>query len=424
MLKLKRVRWVIALLTGLVFALIFTLSGVFTAFELSSFDLRVRTFATGPEEDSPIFMIYLSQASLDWGDEYMGWSWPWPREAYGAIIDYLSNGGAKSIAMDVLYTEPSIYGVFDDQAHADAISYAGNTIQAIVLNQEESQSLPDSVQEGFIQRSLLTNNEGLKTFKGATLPISEILDTGSVLGNVESDADQDGIFRRVHLLGAVGDTLVPSFGLAAYTLSEEPLDTLLADGSLRFDDYLPPVDRNGASILRYRGPKRSFENLDAHQVINSWLQVLEGSNPEYPAEIFEGKNVFFGFSAPGLLDLRPSPTEASYPGVEIHATVFDNIINQSFITESGTLFNILYMIVLLGLAALVVRGGLSSIPMYFTVLLPLLVGLLAYALGYWVRVVEPNLAVLFYTHNGCTFELRIGRKTKAFHKSCIYPISQ
>ncbi len=66
----------------------------------------------GPgEATDDIVLILLDQNSLDWASRENGLTWPWPRELYGAIADYCRRAGAKALAFDVLFSEPSTYGV-------------------------------------------------------------------------------------------------------------------------------------------------------------------------------------------------------------------------------------------------------------------------------------------------------------------------
>ncbi|MFN2352700.1 MAG: CHASE2 domain-containing protein, partial [Kiritimatiellia bacterium] len=81
-------------------------------------------------ETSRVRLILLDQQSLDWGANVSGLSWPWPREVYQPIVDFCLRQGARSIAFDVLFTEPSKYGVADDQLLGQAAARAGNFVAA------------------------------------------------------------------------------------------------------------------------------------------------------------------------------------------------------------------------------------------------------------------------------------------------------
>ncbi|MCL2231179.1 MAG: CHASE2 domain-containing protein [Treponema sp.] len=101
------------IVTVLVFFVItgFHLLGVFNFLEFKSYDMRVRFWADSsfsiPSND--IVVILLDQDSIDWAQKEKGWGWPWPRQAYGEIVDYMNLSGAKSIAFDVIFSEPSVY---------------------------------------------------------------------------------------------------------------------------------------------------------------------------------------------------------------------------------------------------------------------------------------------------------------------------
>src|ERR1700690_154578 len=69
---------------------------------------RVRLLAKPSPSTSKIKLILLDQASLDWGaNPERGWQWPWPREVYVPVLDFCARSGAKVVAFDMLYSEPS-----------------------------------------------------------------------------------------------------------------------------------------------------------------------------------------------------------------------------------------------------------------------------------------------------------------------------
>ena len=101
------------IITVLVFIVIAGLHvlGVFHYLEYKSYDMRVKfwadsNFSRGSEE---IVVVLLNQASIDWAQETKGWGWPWPRQAYAEIVDYMNISDAHSIAFDVIFSEPSVY---------------------------------------------------------------------------------------------------------------------------------------------------------------------------------------------------------------------------------------------------------------------------------------------------------------------------
>jgi class 3 adenylate cyclase/CHASE2 domain-containing sensor protein len=101
------------IIIGLVFFVIagFHLLGVFHFLEYKSYDMRVRFWANSnySRPSDEITVILLDQDSIDWAQKERGWGWPWPRQAYAEVVDYMNLSEAKSIAFDVIFSEPSVY---------------------------------------------------------------------------------------------------------------------------------------------------------------------------------------------------------------------------------------------------------------------------------------------------------------------------
>jgi class 3 adenylate cyclase len=101
------------IITSLVFLVITGLHflGVFSFLEKKSYDMRVRFWADSQfsRPSDEIILIYLDQDSIDWAQKERDWGWPWPRQAYAEMVDYMNLNGAKAFAFDVLFSEPSIY---------------------------------------------------------------------------------------------------------------------------------------------------------------------------------------------------------------------------------------------------------------------------------------------------------------------------
>lgn len=111
----------VATMAGVIVAAGLQLCGILDIFEARTYDWRVRLMARPGAASSEIGLIFLDQQSLDWGSRENGLSWPWPREVYAVVLDFCRRAGVKALAFDMLYTEPSKYGVADDAAMAQAL---------------------------------------------------------------------------------------------------------------------------------------------------------------------------------------------------------------------------------------------------------------------------------------------------------------
>ncbi|MFG1491225.1 CHASE2 domain-containing protein, partial [Oceanospirillum sp. HFRX-1_2] len=81
-----------------------------------------------------------------------------------------------------------------------------------------------------------------------------------------------------------------------------------------------PVDNQTGALVPYYGGRGTFE----------YISVIDVFKQTVPKEKLEGAIVLLGASAPGLLDLRTTPVQSVYPGVEVHANLIAGILHQSF----------------------------------------------------------------------------------------------
>jgi adenylate cyclase len=233
----------------------------------------------------------------------------------------------------------------------------------------------------------------------ATFPIPELTASVDVLANVHQVADGDGVFRRGQLFNLFDGRPVPSLALGAY-LSGNPGDHAIEiqGGKLIIDDRRVPIDSQARILLRYRGPSQTHATYSAAAVIQSELRLLEGGEPPVDPNLLKDRYVLFGFTAPGLYDLRPSPVAGTYPGVEINATMLDNLLSGDFmrpLPRSAAALLILFLAVAAGLAGSAVSSA-GRTALVYVIFLPLApaLSLAAYALGWWLPLLATELGVV------------------------------
>ena len=404
-------------LGGAAVAIALWLAGALEPFELKTWDARARLLARPGPATGEIVLILLDQGSLDWGAEALGLPWPWPRETYAAVTRFCERAGARALAFDVLYTESSGYGVYDDESFAAATRDFGRVAASLFLSEQTGsatqwpQGIPRTAldPEG-LEAWQARGVAGALAFTRASFPIPELAENVRVLGNVNLTraADADGVYRRAPLFGVFDGTAVPTLGLGAYLAADPGALTLrLGRGSVTVgrrdaggqDAGAPdagrdpgereiPVDRAGSLLLRYRGPLEVYRLLSAAAVIQSELQAAAGEAPTIDPEILRDRYVLFGFSAPGLFDLRSSPVSGTYPGVGVHATLLDNLLSEDFARDVPLWATLLLVIALTmgaGIASLNTSGVGRSVALYALFLgLPLGLSLGGYALGRWL----------------------------------------
>lgn len=301
----------------------------YRALELRMDDLRL---AWRPRQavDSRVVIVAIDDRSIESEGR-----WPWSRARMAELVRRLTAEKPLVVSFDMVHSEES--GPSDQQSRDDALlAEALRTAPRPVLGyffdftreaiEEESARIRTydvvrvtrsgdvrSLPPWQVERPRVTSN----------LPILER--AAADLGYFNFVPDLDGTIRRAPLALRYGDDVAVPLALA--TLRQalgQPLSlTLDSRGvrSLRCGQTLLPVDPLGFLRIDYRGPARTFPYFSATDVLNGRL---------HPG-VVEGKIVLVGVTATGVYDLRVTPFATALPGVEIHATVIDNVLQQRFL---------------------------------------------------------------------------------------------
>lgn len=379
--------------------------GWLDTWEGSAWDWRAELLARPGLTTDDIRLILLDQNSLDWAKAENGLGWPWPRELYAAIVSYCQRSGAKALAFDVLFTEPSKYGVADDEVFGAAVSEFGRTAVAIFLGRTTGSERewpagfpePRFKAEGLDEWLARTKPRGV-SFPRATLIIPELAKNAAVLCNVHPKPDPDGVYRQIKLLGIFDRRIVPALGLGLFMAANSRVGIKPEHGRLVVGEKTIPTDKDGNAVLRYRGPSGTHRSFSAAAVLQSEIRIRMGEKPVIrDRNAFKDKYVLFGFTAPGLYDLRPTPMGGVYPGVEIHATLLDNYLSGDFIQKVPPRFTLVLIIVLALLCSAFIAlfsspaGSMAVSALFFVMPVAFSVG--AYIKGFWLPLIVQETAV-------------------------------
>jgi len=261
--------------------------------ELHSVDARFSLRGT-QEQPSDIVFVKVDDRTFS----QLGVQWPFPRSLHARVIDRLRAAGAKTIAVDIQFTEPTVPR--QDNALIESIARAGG----VVLSTTE------------------VNKHGESRIFGGESVVHEI---GAHAGNTVIEPDAGGAVRKMHY---EFDGL-PSFAIVtAEAASGEPIDPAEMEG-------------DGSAWIDFRGPPGTFRQV-------SYSSVLRG---RVPASVFRGKTVIVGASAPSLQDLHPTSTTGDelMAGPEIQANAIWTTEHGFPLSSSGLLVDL--MLILLMAAA-------------------------------------------------------------------------
>ena len=378
-------------------------AGLADPLENLTWDWRLKMLARPARTSADVVVIALDQGSLTWASQEFELGWPWPRQVYEPILAFLKRAGAKAVVFDVLFTEPSDLAG-DDEALGEAIAAGPPLAGAVVLTKatEKPGSIPQTIavelpRPAGLEAWLPTAGSWIRAEAGVW-PIEEVAAAATCLGDASQNPDRDQAVRRAALFRIIDGRFFPGLALAGYLAGRPGTELRLTPGRLELNGATIPIDPDGRAVLNYRGPPGTHAKYAAAAVIQSEMLLREGRPARLDPAMFKGKWVCFGLTAPGLHDLKPSPMGPLTPGVEIQATILDNLLNHDFVRPvrpwAAGLVGLVAAAALglfiaaanrpwLGLAALV------AVPSLF-----LAGGATAYQLGLWAPIAAPALGAI------------------------------
>ena len=301
--------------------------------------------------------------------------WPWRRDLIGGLVARLRQMGAATIALDIVFAEPDRFvepsaGRSQDEyapASSDEALAAqlreGRVVLGHAMRFDDVASPENSCLMHPVSPAVLHEGEetGAAPYFHATgvvcnLPI--LAAAAGASGFMNAAPDGDGILRRVPLLIELDGRVYPSLALAATMAATGSRDLTLRianvnAASLTVGDSVVPVDGKANALLRYRGIKQTFPYVSAADVMNDRV----------PAGSLADKIVFVGTTALGTREVVATPLDTLFVGVEVQATVADNLLQQDFISRStlGTALEGLVVLVFgLAITWLVASTGTRS----------------------------------------------------------------
>jgi adenylate cyclase len=187
---------------------------------------------------------------------------------------------------------------------------------------------------------------------GAVCSLPALTQAAGAQGFLNAAPDSDGILRRVPLLVRLGEGTYPSLALATVSAMTGATGvTLRSDnansGTLTLNDRAITLDGKSNLLVRYRGRKHTFRYVSAADVMQG--RVAPGT--------FDNTLVMVGTTALGTREVVATPLDTLFAGVEVQATVADNLLQHDGFSrpEHGVAIETQLVLVFGVLAALLIR---------------------------------------------------------------------
>lgn len=414
--------------------------GWFETLENKTLDWRFRTFTEQGRASRDIVIIAVDDTSFDSKDFLDNFGrWPPRRLLYAGIVHYLNEWGARAIAFDIFFQGLDPHAG-DDQQFAGALGERKNVVLGFTLNQgtfrETNPVTKEKLRQRLDQFALKVNQEvplDLAPFSGIDLPTDVFLNTIRSIGCATVFSDPDGPVRRAAPLFHFENRYFASLPLAVATLvTGGPISKgleVVPGPRLALAGRSVPLDNQGRMLIRWYGPAYSFQHYSISKVFNAALAYENGEKPELPPETFKNKIVFVAVTAVGAADFRPTAFSETYPGVELHATVLQNLLRGDFLRSTGPRVAVAAILLISFLMAGLVYSFDSAL---IYSLLSLMAGLAYFGLccwmfrarSLWLPMVAPLTAGVFaFAGPTLTRYATEGREKRKYRKTLVKYLS-
>jgi adenylate cyclase len=297
--------------------------------------------------------------------------WPWSREVIAQLIGRIKEARAKVIGLDIIFAErqetgamaalqnlrkglaqekscgPEVMALLAqeekradvDRRLAQVIGQGSPTILGFFFVGVGGQTMAPHIGQTLGPKAISASTYNMVRWldrdnrrlplmgaQGVEVNLPEITEKAAGGGYFNMIPDPDGIVRWLPLAVSYGPDIFAPLTLVTlqHYRQKAPLGITLSRfgvEQIRLGREKIPVDRYGRMFINYLGPPGVFSTYSA-------AQVLDGTLPQ---GALKDKLVLVGATAVGIFDLRVTPFSGLCPGLEIQATVLDNILRQDFI---------------------------------------------------------------------------------------------
>lgn len=278
------------------------------------------------------------------------------------LIDRLTEAEVAAVGLDVVFAEPTDLSIVEglpdawpgleaedwaqlkldllkqsdaDSRLAEAIRRNGRVVLGYFFD-FSTNALPSLTDTALITRYNILRpspeGTGERLIQEAGIPRTSIPMLAEVAAanayfNVVPDPG-DGTMRRAPMAFRLEEGFAVPLSLSLLqTAVRSPLKLSIAEFGAESVDVgrlaTIPVAENGSLQVNFLGPALTIAHFSA-------VDVLEG---RVGAEQLQGTIILIGVTATGAGDVRVTPIDPVYPGVEIHATVIDNVLSGAFLSQ-------------------------------------------------------------------------------------------
>ena len=403
--------------------------------ENKSFDIRQKTISAAKKVTDDIIIVTVDNASYEYLANKYG-EWPMPRRIYADLAQYLEKQNPSSIVFDFLFVNSFKSAQNDDLRLIEEFKnndkiYTSINFDNLDQRIRKAENLPDKLKVNIKNDAAINLNNDKVKYSNCRMILQGIIDATAKIGHINLIREEDGIARKINPFAFYKDEFYPHLALKVaidyLNKNQNNIDTktfhIDKNKMLVLQDRKIPLDNNGFAILNWYGPSGEY-NPNSFKYIPLWKleKLAYGEEVDEEDKIlannyFKDKIVYFGVSATSMYDIKSTPTEKNMPGVELHTTFINNLIDNNFIYRVPAYVDILITIAIGLLIGFIVLSFNSTVAASITsimiaTLYMIFTTWLMREYNLWVSIILPLSTGLFTFI--CVYLVKYFRKSKDF----------
>ena len=328
--------------------------------------------------------------------------WPWSRLILAKLISEINSYRPSSISLDMIFPEKdrtspkqisafykNYLGIDSNFSGVPKALWDNDSILASTLEKSNttlsfylsSNPINNKNCEKAMQVQLAISGDNLISYPYLLCNTPTLLDSLSSFGYINIDVDDDGILRRYSLVKKYREKVVPSLALATLLNIDKNFELLGSELKL---------EESATALL-------SFYKDEWYKKVSA-IDLL---NKNVDKSLLLGKIVIIGSSAIALHDQVIIASGRNIAGVQVHATVIDNLLRQELLTQphSFKLINVILSFLLsMVLFLLLVNKENNSILLLFLTTVSMGIGVTFYLLSSGVYISIGYMLIPFFIH--------------------------
>ena len=324
---------------------------------------------------------------------------PWRRDVFADLIQKLNQYGVSVISFDVFFSEEDKQNpkkileefnikndtVFDsDQKFLESIQSSKVVLPVlgdISIYNKDNSSKPKT---NIISKGGDPSNY-IYSFKNKITSLEKFNNAAKGVGTISYLDSPDAVLRSVPLFLKIGNDIWPALSLETLRVLHGHKNILINSDQtginlIKTRKYQIEPDRNAIVYINYK----QFDK-------ENYISAFDVLNQNINANKLRDKIAIIGSSAQGIFDFVKIPNGKVIPGVETHAHLIENIINNDFIVKNTytTIAENLLLVISLIIALIIPNKILPKFSIVFfagLVFILLSSSVIAYQFNYFVDI--------------------------------------